>query len=254
MAKAARRATLYTDTGKTNKAGAKTLTRGTNNRPPQTDLKGRAIDIHVGQFYVANMPDFGRKNEAYVEITAITSKGKSNVAHSFKLRVDVRDKSFSAMMAGREILTDVAIIGNGLEFQCRLTEIDKINQEQFDAIKGFVDDNDIPGQAAILLRAAGLPFNPKAVVKTLFGAVTLLDTLNDDDRIWAEFPKLDLRSTAKYKLFEGSYALVQDPRKGGKNPIRLLEYGGELYKSYKSDSDNVPFVRQNYLTLNVLAT
>jgi hypothetical protein len=156
-------------------------------------------------------------------------------------------------LQGREILTDIEVIGSGIEFQCRLTEIDKINKDKFNAVQKFVDDNDIPGQAESLLQLTGVPFNPKQVVKTLFGAVTLLDALNDDDRVWAEFPKLDLRKTAPYHLFEGAYALVQDRKKGGKNPIKLLEVGGQLYTKYKSDDDNTPFEAENYLTWNVIA-
>jgi len=255
MPNAARRASLYTETGSRNRAGAKVLTRGTNRRPPQTDLADRKIDIIAGNFYVASLQDLGRKYETYMEITVVASKSpNARIAYPFKLRVDVHKQSFSAEMQGREIVTGIEVFHSGIEFQCRLTELDRIDSEKFEAVRKFLADNDIPGQASTLLQSAVLPFNPLQVVKTLFGTVTLFDALNDDDRIWTELPKLDLREPARYHLFEGTYALVQDPAgKNRKNPLRLYETGGQLYTSYTSNSLNEPFEAQSYLTWDVIA-
>jgi hypothetical protein len=255
MPKAARRASLYSDTGTRTRSGAKVLTRGSNRRPPQADLADREIDIIAGNFFVAGLQELGRKYETYMEITVVTADdGGARIAHPFKLRVDVHKRSFSAEMQGREIVRGVRVFRSGIEFQCRLTELDRIDAKKLEAIREFLADNDIPGQASVLLRAAGLPFNPHQLLRTLFGTVTLLDALNDDDRVWAELPKLDLRLPARYHLFEGTYALVQDPpRKQGRNPLRLYEIGGQLYTRYASDSEHEPFESQSYLTWDVVA-
>lgn len=254
MANAAYRAKVYADTGKKNAAGATILTRGRKARRPQADLKGRMIDLQVGNLYVQDLSDFGKKNEAYIEITVQTRKGNDRIGYPFKLQVDVKDGSFSAALQGREVITGVEVVGTGIDVEFRLTELDKIDPNKFSALQGFVEDNDIGEQAKVLAHAAGLPFNPREIARTLFRTVSLIDMLNDDDRIWAEFPKFDLRATGDFALFEGAYALVQDPRRvRKKHPVTLYEAGGELYISYDSDEVNVPFTAANYLTWSFIA-
>ena len=76
----------------------------------------------------------------------------------------------SAGFQGVEMITGAEVIGTGIEFQCRLTELDKIDKEKFGKIKDFVNNNDIPGVAQALLKASNLPFNPKEAIKIFFNA------------------------------------------------------------------------------------
>ena len=254
MAKPPRQAVIYRDTGSV-VGGAHRLTRTTGQKDA-SDLKNRRIDIQTGNFWVFNLPDLTKNNEAYIELTAVTEKAnKDKIPHSFKQNVDVRDKNFSEIMQANEVLAGIEIRGTGMTLECRLTELDKINEEKFNAIKNYVDDNDIAGKSEALLKLTGTPFNPKDLVKTLFSSVKLIDTLNDDDRVWNEQPKFDLRPAAQVHLFEGWYAFVTQPTKksGRKLPTRLLLSNGTLFTKYKSDTDNQPFNLETYLTFQVLA-
>jgi len=253
MGNVARRASLYTDTGAVEN-GARVLTRGKNDRTPETGLKDRAISMIAGNLFVANLRDLTKRNEAYLEVTVVTSKGKDSIPHAFKQQIDVKDDSFSSDVQGRELLSGILVLGRGIEVTCKLTELDRIEEDKFKAIKDFVDENEIGDKAQKLLGATGLPVSASSIISTLFSTVKLLDALNDDDRVWSEMPFLSLSSSATYKLFEGVYALVQDPKKSSeKNPMRLYEAGGELYSEYKSDSQNTPFRDEAYLTWSILA-
>ena len=55
MANAARRATLYTETGKTSKGGAVLLKRTKASRPPAMSLKGKLIDVQIGNFFAVDL-------------------------------------------------------------------------------------------------------------------------------------------------------------------------------------------------------
>ena len=257
MAKVLREATLYRETGKTNAAGARILIRGKTSKGPDTGLRHKEIDILAGHFWVANLPDLTRWNEAYLEVTVVATKGKIKVPHVFKLEVRVSDRSLCANVQGAEMLTAVSVVGSGIEFRCTLTELDKIDQEKFGRIKGFVDDNDISGISQALLAASGatLPFNAKEAIKVFFNTVELIDGLNDDERIWLERPKLDLRSGTNNPLYEGWYALVTTPKKGRTSlPVKLYESGGFLYKTFKSEEDNEQFKTETYLTWQILSS
>ncbi len=255
MAQALREATLYRESGKKNAGGANILTRGKTHKEPDAGLRGKAVDILAGRFWVANLPDLTRNNEAYLEVTAVTLKGDIRVPHPFKLETKVRDETFSADIQGVQMITAAEVIGTGIEFQCRLTEMDKIDEENFSKLKTFVDSNDIPGVAQALLNASGLPLNPKEALKIFFNTVSLIDELNDDDRVWKERPKLDLRPGIDNPLYEGWYALVSTPRGGAtKLPVKLFESGGALYKKFNSDDDNEPFDQETYFTWQIIAS
>lgn len=252
MGKVLRQATLYRETGATNPGGALVLTRGSTKRPPDTALRGKFVDLLAGRFWVANLPDLTKWNEAFLEVTVVTIKGPVRVPHSFKLETDVSDRSFSANIQGAEMITAAEVIGTGIELQCRLTELDKIDEEKFGKIKDFVDNNDIPGVAGALLKAS-LPFNPKEAIKIFFNAVELIDVLNDDDRIWMERPKLDLRIGTNNPLYSGWYGFVSTPKRGkSRLPLKLYESGGALFRRYVSDTDNDPFDAESYFTWQIL--
>lgn len=255
MAKVLREATLYREDKSSPSTGVRTLTRGSTVRPPQTDLRKRKIDLIAGHFWVKNLPDITKWNEAYLEINAVATKGRIQIPNPEKLTVDVKDGTFSSDIQGAELITGIAVVGTGLELQIRLTEQDKIDRKKFELVKNFIDENDIPGIAETLLNTQSLPINPKETIKVMFNAVELIDGLNDDDRIWIERPKLDLRAESNNPLYEGSYALVTSPKKAGQRlPLRLYEAGGYLFESFTSDSKNVPFSSETYLTWKFLAS
>ena len=250
-----REATLYREAaGAASGAATVTLTKGQKVREPQVTLRGKMIDVLVGHLWISDLPDITKNSEAYLEINVVAKTGEVEIPNPFKLQIDVRDKSFSANIQGAEIITGARIIGNGLEFQCRLTELDRIDKSKFDLMKRFVDDNDIPGVAGALFGLQGAPINPKEAIKILFNAVELLDGLNDDDRVWLERPKLDLRSGTINPLYEGWYALVTTPKAGSTLPTKLQISGGILYESYISEDDNRPFRAQSYLTWQFIAS
>lgn len=253
MGKVLREATLYREDKSNNNPEVTVLTRGSTVRKPQADLRKRKVDILAGHFWVKNLPDLTKWNEAYLEINVVASKGKVQIPNPAKLSVDVRDGSFSADIQGAELITEIEIVGTGIEMQVRLTELDKIDKEKFNLIKNFVDENDVSGLSQSLLSASGLPINAKEAIKIFFNTIELLDGLNDDDRIWVERPKLDLRSATNNPLYEGSYALVTTPKKG-KLPVRLYDAGGYLFESFRSDEDNVPFDKESYLTWQIIAS
>ncbi len=256
MSRVPRQAVLFMDTGKKGADGSSILSRsGSKQKPPQKNLKKKRVDIQTGNFYAANLPDLTKKNEAYLEITIVTDKGnKDPIPFSFKDKIDVRDNSFSERMQANEIITGVEIRGTGFTIECRLTELDKIDENKFNLIKGYIDDNDISGKAEALLNLTGASFNPKEIVKTLFSSIQLIDGLNDDDRLWNENPKLDLRERATVHLFEGWYAFVTRHKRANKKlPSSLYLVNGELYSKYKSEEDNEPFRDSTYLTFQVIA-
>lgn len=251
-----REATLYRETADRLESGAITLTRTSDVRPPDDSLRHKKIDVLAGHFWVANLPDLTKRNEAYLEVTLVTIKGDVRVPHAFKLMVKVKDETFSSDIQGVEMITGAEVIGTGVEFQTRLTELDQIDKDKFKAIKDFIDNNDIPGVSEALLKLTG-PINGKEAVKIFFNTVDLIDQLNDDDRIWIERPKLDLRAEADNPLYRGWYALVTTPRKKNKSnvtalPRHLFLAGGTLYTDYTSDEENTPFEAETYLTWQIL--
>ncbi len=248
----AKAAKLYRETGEVTESGAKILTRGSGVRQPQTDLNdGHAlVDIHAGHFWVKNLPDLTSKNEAYLEVTAVCYQGTSTkVAHQFKLSVDVKDETFSSNIQGVEMLTGIKIFGSGIELQCRLTELDKMDKDKFLKVKNFVDTNDIPGIVQPLIVASGPKPEYKELIKTLFSTVELIDELNDDDRVWIERPKLDLREDVNNPLYDGWYAFVSDH---DDLPLKLYEAGGNLFTEYNNEDDNTKYDESSYFTFRVI--
>jgi hypothetical protein len=251
-----REATLYRETGDRPKSGAITLTRMSDVRPPDDTLRHKKIDVIAGHFWVANLPDLTKRNEAYLEVTLVTIKGDIRVPHAFKLMVKVKDKTFSSDIQGVEMITGAEVIGTGIEFQTRLTELDQIDRDKFKAIKDFIENNDIPGVSEALLKLTA-PINGKEAVKIFFNAVDLVDKLNDDDRVWIERPKLDLRQAVDNPLYKGWYAFVTTPRVRGKPkptdlPRNLFLSGGRLYSAYTSHEENTSFEDETYLTWQIL--
>lgn len=248
----AREAKLYRETGEVTESGVRVLTRGAGVRQPQIDLKdGHAlVDIHAGHFWVKNLPDLTSKNEAYLEVTAVAYQGPSTkIAHQFKLNVDVKDKTFSSNIQGVEMLTGIRIIGSGIELQCRLTELDKMDKDKFSKIKNFVDSNDIPGIAQAFMGSKGPAPEYKELVKTLFSTAELIDELNDDDRVWIERPKLDLRQDVANPLYDGWYAFVSSH---SDLPLKLYEAGGNLFTEYTSEDVNTKYDNSSYFTFRVI--
>ena len=82
----------------------------------------------------------------------------------------------------------------------------------------------------------------------------MLDGLNDDDRVWIERPKLDLRPSSVNPLYQGWYAFVSSPKGGPtKLPHKLYAAGGFLFEEFKSDTDNKPFEAETYLTWQLIS-
>jgi hypothetical protein len=257
-----REATLYRESQASEPGKPPLLTRGSKIRKPDKTLKGATMDVQTGKFWIQNLPDFFTNpvNEAFLEITVVSASRAGSkeapLSYPFKFNIKVKDKSFSANIAGTEILTGVQIGSSGIEFRIGLSEIDKTDQAKLAMTRKFIQDNKIPEVANILLASASLPVNVEQIVGIFFNTVQFIDELNEDDLVWLERKKLDLRDGADNPLYEGWYALVTTPKdmKKEKLPLDLMVAGGELFTTYQSDTDNEPFRSQNYLTWKFLRT
>lgn len=256
-----RQATIYrvkkTQRGATGEAII--LTRGNTHREPDQKLQKSKIDIQSGRFWVTKLPEwFLDKNyEAFLEVTARTkiNAGKSEVemSYPYKLEMKVQDKSFSKIIQDKEMLSGVTVGSTGFELRLALTEIDKVDQKKFKLIQTFIEETKLGDLANTIAPATGLPIPPKEIISTLFKTVSLLDELNEDDVVWEQEPKMDLRSASNSPLYEGWYAMVMTPKAGATQlPIDLWIAGGELFTDYESSNKNTPFQTQTYLTWNVI--
>lgn len=237
-----RRTLLYRETGKRNSAGANILTRGGDVRKSDPTLLPRddttsVIDIHCGQFWISNLPDLTHSNEAYLEITVITTKQNSTheikIPHMFKYQIEVEDQSFCSNISGAELLAGIGIYSDGFELQCRLTELDKIDTNKFNKIKGFVDKNDLTTLAQQLLASAAPLINTQQLLNMIYDTAEIIDEINDDDRVWLERPKIDLRQQATNPLMKaGMHLLTQQT-------IRRKSYRYTCTKSMENFSKTI---------------
>ena len=197
-------------------------------KKPDTNLISKEVNIKAGHFWVKDLPDWDAKNEALFEINPASVLSGIGIPSPFKLRIDVNDDSFCRDVQHAKLAVRLPIMGDGIEFNIRLTEEDKINKDKFNAIKSFVDSSETQKLTSGLVKATGLPIDPKQAVKFIFQAVNLFDVLNDDDRVWLEKPWLDFAPGSSSPLYEGSYAIVgrdkdYDP------PETLYSANGYLY-------------------------
>jgi hypothetical protein len=258
-----RRAVLYRETGKRNYANANILTCSSDTREPDSGLSEESspvfLDVHCGQLWIADMPDLTKHNEAYLEVTVVSPRNAGDhpvkVPYQFKLQAEVDDMEFSRNIAGAEILSGIQLEGTGIEFHCRLTELDKLETDKFKKIQSYLKKSDIASMVAELI---AIPDLSRLPVTQLFSFISdtseIIDELNDDDRLWLERPKLDLRAGSAHPLYEGWYAFVDeaDHRKN-EAPYHLYEVNGELYLDYKSDVDHKHLNDRTYFTWQVIA-
>lgn len=150
-----------------------------------------------------------KKNEALIEINPVSVVSGGGIPSPFKRRVSVHDGSFCKDIEHTVLAVRLPIKGDGIEFNVRLTEEDRINKDKFNELKSFLDSSDTQSITSGLLLATGaLPINPKDAINFIFRAVNLFDNLNDDDRVWLERPWLDFASNSSSPLYAGYYAIV----------------------------------------------
>jgi hypothetical protein len=234
------------------------LTRGSSHRGPD-NLKDAVVDIQSGRFWVTRLPEwFLDKNyEAFLELTASskikTGGSYTDLSYPFKEEVKVSDGTFSKRLQSREVLSGIVVGSTGIELRIALNEIDKVDKNKFSLIQKFIEETKLAELAKKVAPATGLPVNPEEIISTFFKTVELLDALNEDDVVWEELPKLDLRKNSDSPLYEGWYAVVMTPKKASqKLPLDLFLSGGELFTEYTDEKNNVPFKDQTYLTWQII--
>jgi len=256
---APREATLYREKGTPSNDGVIVLTRGNTCKPADITIQNSTIDILAGKFWIQNLPDWFilHTNEAYLEITVTTNYMLNNkltqFAYPFKFNMDVADNSFCADIAGADLLRGIVVKDTGIDFRIALSEVDKINKNKFQLIQSYIQENNISALADALIKPVALPVNSAEVISLFFNTVKLLDALNEDDVIWKERPKLDVRQNFNNPLYEGWYAFVMTPKSGVKGlPAELYLSNGALYKKYTSADDNEPFIEQTYFSWSII--
>jgi len=204
------------------------------------------LDIDILNFFIDDLPDFGKSNEGLLKIQLSTRNPQnldnSPVDATFIAQFSGKDNSYSSSFLYRGAFRNV-IFRRCLNIRFDLYELDTDLNVYYDKMKSVISD--IPEIKSLDI-LNGIPYINLAT--KLFDGIIKVFGKNEDDHVWGEVPILDIDPIpGSAYLRSGIYVIYETKNSKGESikPSDLKYINGMLKVSKRAPNHLLYNVRIN---------